>query len=91
MRLDLFLKASRLSGRRTLAQKLCDAGRVSINGSTAKSSHVVKVRDEICIRRHYTLTTVRVLSVPIARQTSRKEAGTLYELVSEESFAENDL
>ena len=91
MRLDLFLKASRLSGRRTLAQKLCDAGRVSINGSTAKSSHAVKVGDEICIRRHNTLTTVRVLSVPIARQTSRKEAGTLYELVSEESFAENDL
>ena len=47
MRLDLFLKASRLSGRRTLAQKLCDADRVSINGNVAKSSHVVKVGDEI--------------------------------------------
>ena len=91
MRLDLFLKASRLSGRRTLAQKLCDAGRVSLNGSTAKSSHVVKVGDEICIRRHNTLTTVRVLSVPTARQTSRKEAGALYELVREESFAEDDI
>ena len=88
MRLDLFLKASRLSARRTIAQKLCDAGRVSINGSTAKSSHVVKVRDEICIRRHNTLTTVRVLSVPTARQTSRKEASSLYEIVTEETLDE---
>jgi ribosomal 50S subunit-recycling heat shock protein len=86
VRLDLFLKASRLSGRRTLAQKLCDAGRVSINGSPAKSSHAVKIGDEISIRRHNTLTLMRVLSVPTARQTSRKEAATLYELISEESL-----
>ena len=91
MRLDLFLKASRLSGRRTLAQKLCDAGRVSINGSTAKSSHAVKAGDEICIRRHNTLTTVRVLSVPNARQTSRKEASSLYEILSEESLDDAEL
>ena len=91
MRLDLFLKASRLSGRRTLAQKLCDAARVSINGNAAKSSHAVKVNDEICIRRHNTLTTVRVLSVPTARQTSRKEANTLYEVVGEESLDDGEL
>ena len=91
MRLDLFLKASRLSGRRALAQKLCDAARVSINGNTAKSSHVVRVGDEIRIRRHGTLTTVRVLSVPTARQTSRKEAGTLYEVVREEALDEGEL
>jgi ribosomal 50S subunit-recycling heat shock protein len=91
MRLDLFLKASRLSGRRTLAQKLCDAARVSINGNTAKSSHLVRVGDEIRIRRHRTLTTIRVLFVPTARQTSRKEAGTLYEVLSEESLDEGAL
>lgn len=91
MRLDLFLKASRLSGRRTLAQKLCDAGRVSVNGSTAKSSHAVKVGDEICIRRHHVLTTVRVLSVPTTRQTSRKEAGSLYEVLREESLDDAEL
>ncbi len=91
MRLDLFLKASRLCGRRTLAQKLCDAGRVSINGSTAKSAHAVKAGDEIVVRRHNKLTTVLVLSVPAARQTSRKEAGALYDLVSEESLAEDEL
>ena len=91
MRLDLFLKASRLCSRRTLAQKLCDAGRVSINGNSAKSSHAVKAGDEILIRRHNTLTTVRVLSVPTARQTSRKEASTLYEVLSEESLDEGEL
>jgi ribosomal 50S subunit-recycling heat shock protein len=91
MRLDLFLKVSRLSGRRTLAQKLCDAGRVSINGSPAKSSHAVKAADEILIRNRHKLTTVRVLSVPNARQTSRKEAGTLYEILTEESLDEGDL
>jgi len=91
MRLDLFLKASRLSGRRTLAQKLCDAGRVSVNGSTAKSSHPIKVGDEISIRRHHALTTVRVLSVPTTRQTSRKEAGSLYEVLREESLDDAEL
>jgi ribosomal 50S subunit-recycling heat shock protein len=72
-----------------MAQKLCDAGRISINGSTAKSSRAVKVGDEILIRRQRKITTVRVLSVPTVRQTSRKEAGTLYEVLSEESLDED--
>jgi len=88
MRLDVFLKASRLCSRRTLAQKLCDAGLVSINGSSAKSSHAVKAGDEIVIRRHHQLTALRVLSVPTARQTSRKEAAALYEVLREESVDE---
>lgn len=90
MRLDLFLKASRLCSRRTIAQKICEAGRVSVNGSSARSSHAVKSGDEILIRRHDKLTTVRVLSVPSERQTSRKDAGTLYEVVGEESLDEGE-
>jgi ribosomal 50S subunit-recycling heat shock protein len=89
VRLDLFLKASRLSARRTIAQKLCDANRVSLNGKVAKSSHVVKIGDEISIRRHDVLTTVRVLSLPTTRQTSRQQANALYEIVSEESLEED--
>ena len=91
MRLDLFLKASRLCSRRTIAQRICEAGRVSVNGSSAKSSHAVKAGDEILIRRHDKLITVRVLSVPGARQTSRKDASMLYELVSEELLDEDGL
>ena len=86
MRLDLFLKASRLCSRRTVAQKICDAGRVSINGSSAKSSHPVKPGDEIVIRSRDKLSSFRVLTVPSTRQTSKNDARTLYELVSEESL-----
>jgi ribosomal 50S subunit-recycling heat shock protein len=88
LRLDLFLKAIRLCSRRTLAQKLCDAGLVSLNGTSAKSSHAVKAGDEIVIHRHNRLTTIRVLSIPTSRQTSRKEAPTLYEVLREESLNE---
>lgn len=91
MRLDLFLKLSRLCSRRTVAQKFCDAARVSVNGHKAKSSHAVKVGDEIAINRHQSLTTIRVLDIPSARQTSRKQSGALYELVSEESLAEDEV
>jgi len=84
VRLDLFLKASRICSRRTVAQRICEAGRVSVNGKVAKSSHTVKAGDEITITRRDKITTVRVLSVPNTRQTSRKEANSLYELLSEE-------
>ena len=86
MRLDLFLKASRLCQRRTIAQKLCDAGLVSVNEKSAKSSHTVKPGDEISIRRRDRMTRVRVLSVPAARQTSRKDASELFELLSDASL-----
>ena len=85
MRLDLFLKASRLCSRRTVAQKVCEAGRVSINGSPAKSSHAVKIGDEIVVRSRDKLTSIRVLSLT-TRQTSRNDARTLYEVLSEESL-----
>ena len=84
MRLDLFLKASRVCSRRTVAQELCEAGRVSVNGTMAKSSHAVKVGDEITVTRRDKIIRVRVLSLPNTRQTSRKDATTLYELLSEE-------
>jgi ribosomal 50S subunit-recycling heat shock protein len=84
MRLDLFLKASRLCSRRTIAQRICEAGRVSVNGGVAKSSHIVKAGDEIALTGRDKIMRVRVLSVPTIRQTSRKEATKLYEWLSEE-------
>jgi ribosomal 50S subunit-recycling heat shock protein len=84
MRLDLFLKVSRLCLRRSVAQQLCDARLVWINGAPAKSAHVVKVGDEINIRRHDKTTLVRVLVVPQSRQTSRAAASSLYEVLSEQ-------
>jgi ribosomal 50S subunit-recycling heat shock protein len=85
VRLDLFLKASRLCSRRTIAQTICEAGRVSVNANTAKSSHAVKPGDEITLTGHDKITRVRVLSIPTSRQTSRKEATNLYEMLSEEN------
>ncbi len=91
MRLDLFLKATRLCQRRTIAQKLCNAGVVFINERPAKSAHTVKPGDEVVIRRRNLVTKVRVLALPAARQTSRNEASSLYEVLSEECLATEQL
>ena len=89
MRLDLFLKVSRLCSRRTVAQTICEAGRVSVNGNIAKSSHAVKPGDEITMNGRDKITRLRVLSIPTARQTSRKEAAFLYEVLSEEMLEQD--
>jgi len=88
MRLDLFLKASRLIARRTLAQKFCDAGLVKINDSAAKSSREVKTGDEIAVKRGNRLTKIKVLQVPDKKQTSKQDAANLYEIVSEQTLAD---
>lgn len=84
MRLDLFLKASRLCPRRTMAQKLCEAGLISLNGTRAKSAHAVKVGDELVIRRRDKVIALRVVSVPQRTQVSKEEARGLYEQLSEQ-------
>jgi ribosomal 50S subunit-recycling heat shock protein len=88
MRLDLFLKASRLIPRRSVAQALCDAGAVSVNGLTAKSSRAVHVHDEITLRRRNHLLSVRVLALPTTRQTSRSDASSLYQTLSDTVVSE---
>ena len=86
MRLDLFLKASRICPRRTVGQQLCDAGQVTVNGLPAKSAHQIKVGDEIVVRRRDKATTLRVLSTPEQRQTSKQHSRELYELTKEETL-----
>ena len=63
MRLDKFLKVSRLIKRRTIANEACDTGRISINGKLQKASYDVKVGDVISIRFGEKLVEARVLSV----------------------------
>jgi ribosomal 50S subunit-recycling heat shock protein len=91
MRLDLFLKSSRLVLRRTVAQALCDAGLVSVNGAHAKSSRALRVGDQIALRRRNHLLTVRVLNLPATRQTSRSDAAGLYEILSDVVTSEDTL
>lgn len=83
MRLDLFLKLSRLCPRRSVAQQLCDAGFVLLNGRAAKSAHAIKPNDEITVRRRDHEIVVRVVSVPASRSVSRREASSLVEVISE--------
>ena len=79
MRLDKFLKVSRLIKRRTVANEACDAGRVMVNGKQAKASVNVKVGDEIEILFGQKSVKVRVLDL---QDTTRKEeAKDLFEYI----------
>lgn len=79
MRLDKYLKVSRLIKRRTVANEACDAGRVMINGKVAKASADVKAGDIIEISFGNKQVKIRVISV---QETIRKEeAADLFEYV----------
>lgn len=80
MRLDKYLKVSRLIKRRTIAQEACDAGRVMVNGKVAKSSTKVKVGDVIEIEFGNKSVKVRVLD--IQDTTKKEEAKDLFEYIS---------
>ena len=79
MRLDKYLKVSRLIKRRTVANEACDAGRVTINDKPAKASTGVKVGDIITIQFGNRETKVEVLSV--AETVKKEEAADLYKFV----------
>ena len=70
MRLDKYLKVSRLIKRRTIANEACDAGRVMINDKPAKASQVVKAGDRITIRFGTKDVKVEVLDI---QETVRKD------------------
>jgi ribosomal 50S subunit-recycling heat shock protein len=86
MRLDLYLKVSRLIQRRTLAQEFCDAGLIEVNGVSAKSGKEVKVGDEISINRRDRKITVRVASVPDTKQVSKQSAGDLFTVIDDDQI-----
>ena len=77
MRLDKFLKVSRLIKRRTVANEACDAGRVMVNGKQAKASTTVKVGDEIEILFGQKSVKVRVLN--LLDTTKKEQARDLFE------------
>lgn len=79
MRLDKYLKVSRLIKRRTVANEACDAGKIIVNGKPARASYDVKVGDIIDIALGARTVKVRVESV---REVVRKEeAETMYSAV----------
>lgn len=82
MRLDKFLKVSRLIKRRTVANEVSDMGRVFVNGNTAKPSKQLKKGDLIEIEYANKTVKARVLKVPTSN-VSVQEAQTLYETIAE--------
>ena len=76
MRLDKYLKVSRLIKRRTVANEACDAGRVLINGRTAKASANVKAGDVIEIQ--FGTRTVKVEVLDVQESVRKDEAKELY-------------
>ncbi|GIP13755.1 hypothetical protein HMSSN036_61500 [Paenibacillus macerans] len=88
MRLDKFLKVSRLIKRRTVAKDVSEQGRVLINGRESKPSSTVKVGDEITVQFGQKLVTVRVER--LAETTRKDEAATLYTLIKEEPIAKDN-
>jgi len=80
MRLDKFLKVSRLIKRRTVANEVCENARVFVNDNPAKPAKQLKAGDIIRIEYFSGATTVRVLKIP-AGNISVNDAATLYETI----------
>lgn len=76
MRLDKYLKVSRLIKRRTVANEACDAGRVLVNGKSAKASAAVKEGDEIEIQ--FGSRAVKVEVVSVQETVKKEEASEMY-------------
>ena len=76
MRLDKYLKISRLIKRRTVANEACDGGRVSVNGAPAKASREVKLGDIIEIR--FGARTVKVEVLSLAENATKSDAPAMY-------------
>lgn len=81
MRLDKFLKVSRLIKRRTVANEVSDMGRVLINGNPAKPAKQIKENDIITIEYANRTVKAQILKVPTTN-VSIQEAPSLYELIN---------
>ena len=86
MRLDKFLKISRIIKRRSVAKEVADKGRIQINGKLAKSSSDVKVGDTMRIQFGNKVLEVKSMNCMNRRKRRRCK---MYEIVSEERISEN--
>lgn len=81
MRLDKYLKVSRIIKRRPVAKEVADKGRVKVNGVLAKSSTDLKLNDRVEIRFGNKLLTVKVLEMKDS--TKKEDAIKMYEIINE--------
>ena len=82
MRVDKFLKVSRLIKRREVAKELCDAGYVAVNGKTAKPSSEIDIGDEIKLRLGRRTLTVKVTT--LLPHAGKEKALSMYEVTQDE-------
>ena len=87
MRLDKYLKVSRIIKRRPIAKEVADKGRIKVNRILAKSSTDLKINDEIEIRFGNKNLLVRVLEMKDS--TKKEDAAKMYEIISETRIEEN--
>lgn len=88
MRLDKFLKVSRIIKRRTVAKEVADQGRVKINGNVAKSSSQIAVGDELEIAFGQRIVTYEVLA--LMDSTKKDDAKDMYRIIAEEGIQADD-
>ena len=81
MRIDKFLKVSRIIKRRTVANEACDAAHISVNGKTVKASYDVKLGDIIEVS--FGAKTLKVKVTDIKDSTKKNDAPTMYEVMPE--------
>lgn len=84
MRVDKFLKVSRIIKRRTLAKEVADNGRIQINGRIAKSSTKLEVDDVISIQFGNKIVEVKVLQ--LLDSTKKEDASNMFEILSEKQI-----
>ncbi len=80
MRLDKYLKVSRLIKRRTVANEACDAGRISANGRVVKASYDVKVGDVLEIT--FGSKNLKIKVTEVKETVAKNDASTLYEVIT---------
>lgn len=88
MRLDKYLKVSRIIKRRTVAKEVADKGRIKVNGILAKSSTDLKMNDQIEIQFGNKLLTVKVLEMKDS--TKKEDALKMYEIISEKRIEKDE-
>ena len=87
MRIDKYLKVSRLIKRRTVAKDVCVGEKISINGRTVKPSAEVKIGDRVTLELGNHVIEVQILATP--NSVKANEAQTLYELLRDERKTES--
>lgn len=81
MRLDKYLKVSRLIKRRTVANEACDAGKITVNGKVGRASYEVKIGDQIAI--HFGERTLSVEVIAVAEAVGKGDAPALYREIAQ--------